>query len=1213
MRNLCLLACWVFAGAVFAEEPPVVDVPLKPMVLTEGDVVLRADRPAVLPINVPLVSHVALEPGDVRSLELTLKCRRTKARIDTLFRLDADRAEFDLQQHESLQAIRLNAGQTLALVGWKSSWHYDGSVKIEHLALTRQDASGKVVTIPLPETFKDGVAETEHGRFELAGLSNRDKFPLIDGQAKVETKGDAYTVAGALRVTMKVVNGTLYIHTNGRASWDKGFNWAPALLFTPKTDGVYACRGQATLRSVQDKQNMSLLIGVLRSTGPPLTGQKLSIHRVTGGKSADVDSEPLYTHTFKGTGDGRAEQVTFDITGPMHQSLTTTAADIASLVAVIEGDDQADGAVTIQKDAEGLLKVVSRPKHVLFDTAIKPEPGVYAQMRDGKLYYGDRRLRLWSTVMDGSGQRFRALGFNCLRMWGQSDFYSADSAKRGESMRYEKGDGSSLDRYDRQFADMKSNGMFIMVATTVGRGMPLKWIRGDDSWIAGGDDWEQWKNAIAKKADPTFAYLDERLWKVRLKHLENYLNHVNPYTGKRYAEDEAIALIELENERAVVKRWCERGFDQWPDYFRNKLQRHWNNWLRDVYRTNDGLRQAWGRLDDGETLDGDKVKLAPVLSEHKKYPAQRGRDFVRFAMERVANRNQECVTLARSLAPQGVGSNVVPFSFDSQYEPSLPWQYSNSLGDTSTVSMYFWNLDSSLTRPPSLYVLDSHRTDDKLAVVYETGRSRPSRYRSEYPYMLAVMTAWQDFDIVSWHGHWMKGSPEELMAGVNLPPMSHFWTGVHLEHDPTMTSSMALAGLIYRHAAVETAPDPVIIDVGRDAAMGYERWHGIGGSEMSTATFTRGTRVRFHPDRDGAILNEGGNPLDQFTPGDEAMRTGRHVLWDWPRGRLIIDSPTAKVFIGPTPSSHHFAGGITLSGINTPWIAFAMVSADGRPLVGDNATDRLFISAVYDSQNTGFDFDWSVDNNPKNQAKAVRDLGHAPILVDPVHYTLSFPTALRGRLNGYDFAMRQVDSQQVNDANTIRRHGETWWMGELHIEQRGKARAVEVDSSPGADHAKPDSDAPAVESTDLALAKVDHPMPGLSWGDNFARAHRLLREATFTRGTLLPTTTTDAEQRRIVLSDTRGVFEKPADVELQFDEAGRMKRLSVTFTENPAFVDVIDRLQRRYGEPVAKHLVDTAERESRVKWTAHADPADLAVTATEVQGVIRIRYDLDRK
>ena len=63
--------------------------------------------------------------------------------------------------------------------------------------------------------------------------------------------------------------------------------------------------------------------------------------------------------------------------------------------------------------------------------------------------------------------------------------------------------------------------------------------------------------------------------------------------------------------------------------------------------------------------------------------------------------------------PPGVGVAVAPFSFDTQYRPSIPWDYSKSLGDVNCFGMYFWGLSEELARPPSLYVIDSHTLADR--------------------------------------------------------------------------------------------------------------------------------------------------------------------------------------------------------------------------------------------------------------------------------------------------------------------------------------------------------------------------------------------------------------------------------------------------------------------------------------------------------------------
>ena len=189
--------------------------------------------------------------------------------------------------------------------------------------------------------------------------------------------------------------------------------------------------------------------------------------------------------------------------------------------------DAAGAAVAAKPDGaiDGTMRVAEHPKHTLFDVPVRIEPGVYATIRDGRLFYGDRRLRLWSQVKDGTGARYRQLGFNGWRAWFQTDFYSPESAVAGRAMDYEKGDGSKLDLYDRRFADMKTHDVFVMFASTVGLGMPVKFVARDGSWMHGlhGADprWAAWRDAVLKAGDQAAAslsYVDPWLWEVRLRH-----------------------------------------------------------------------------------------------------------------------------------------------------------------------------------------------------------------------------------------------------------------------------------------------------------------------------------------------------------------------------------------------------------------------------------------------------------------------------------------------------------------------------------------------------------------------------------------------------------------------------------------------------------------------------------------------------------------------
>ncbi len=72
------------------------------------------------------------------------------------------------------------------------------------------------------------------------------------------------------------------------------------------------------------------------------------------------------------------------------------------------------------------------------------------------------------------------------------------------------------------------------------------------------------------------------------------LSHTNPHTGLTYAEDPAIAMVEINNENGIFQQYFSGAIDDWPDVFRRQLADHWNAWLRERYVGDGELETAWG-------------------------------------------------------------------------------------------------------------------------------------------------------------------------------------------------------------------------------------------------------------------------------------------------------------------------------------------------------------------------------------------------------------------------------------------------------------------------------------------------------------------------------------------------------------------------------------------------------------------------------------------
>src|SRR5690606_12795131 len=119
------------------------------------------------------------------------------------------------------------------------------------------------------------------------------------------------------------------------------------------------------------------------------------------------------------------------------------------------------------------------------------------------------------------------------------------------------------------------------------------------------------------------ASLFEDMQDLHIELTVNLLNHVNPYTGLRYADDPALAMIELQNEDNVWWFAAER-LQSMPTY-RAKLAELFSVWLRRKYGTHEKLVAAWGEhgLDywpewqTGEHLDRNNIVAMPRRADYQ--------------------------------------------------------------------------------------------------------------------------------------------------------------------------------------------------------------------------------------------------------------------------------------------------------------------------------------------------------------------------------------------------------------------------------------------------------------------------------------------------------------------------------------------------------------------------------------------------------------------
>lgn len=104
----------------------------------------------------------------------------------------------------------------------------------------------------------------------------------------------------------------------------------------------------------------------------------------------------------------------------------------------------------------------------------------------------------------------------------------------------------------------------------------------------------------------------EDLQELNIELTVNMLNHLNPLTGKKYADDPALAFVELQNEDNIYWGAIEETLKQTPTY-KKLLSRKFSTWLKQKYATEAGLRKAWNNegIESGESLDAENIYPHP--------------------------------------------------------------------------------------------------------------------------------------------------------------------------------------------------------------------------------------------------------------------------------------------------------------------------------------------------------------------------------------------------------------------------------------------------------------------------------------------------------------------------------------------------------------------------------------------------------------------------
>ena len=390
--------------------------------------------------------------------------------------------------------------------------------------------------------------------------------------------------------------------------------------------------------------------------------------------------------------------------------------------------------------------------------AVPPQAGSRGKVtvRDGHLAFSDgTRARFWGInllnaacypsheVADALALQLAANGFNLVRL------HHADSDRAGgiNPSRTSASDplflDEGLDRFDYLVSRLEAAGIYVLLETATSRTFTAAdGVNDPGPLIPSGHN-------VLPAFAPAWrkAYFD---WATA------WLGRTNRYTGKTYAEDPGVAMVELANENSLVMLWLTGGLERLPEVHRAELARQWNGFVAERYKDDAAIARAWsGSVNPGlrplETLG--RVARAPSgQGTFAQWPTARVADLYDFYLGLETRFYDDLAAHVRGL---GFTQPLVPgITYDT---PAV----AQTMARFDVVDAHIeWDISSSgllrnesiVGHPRSQNLIERMRVAQvgKPMMLSEFNEAFPNDHQAEAPLLWASLASVQDWDALVW-------------------------------------------------------------------------------------------------------------------------------------------------------------------------------------------------------------------------------------------------------------------------------------------------------------------------------------------------------------------------------------------------------------------------------------------------------------------------------
>lgn len=506
-----------------------------------------------------------------------------------------------------------------------------------------------------------------------------------------------------------------------------------------------------------------------------------------------------------------------------------------------------------------------------------------------------------------------------------------------------------------------------------------------------------------------------------------FYNHVNPYTGLRYADDPTLMAFELKNEDSPfwALDWIKKGL---PVYWK-EIQQQYSKFLEEKYGTTEALQEAW-------TLDG----YSSVLAEDESIEQGNVDLFEMSGWHEETSDKDIAMRPRKSDQTEFLHRKLVEF-----YERS--YQYLRDIGCKQAICGSNWRGHSYSIR----HVLEA---DSRLD------------YLDQHDYFDHPQGGWRTTDAVQ-HNRSMLKSPQAGLIGnlaprqvINRPYTVSEWNiGGWNEHLMEASFSMVSTGLLQgwdglihfvllprgkyqdnemlSNGFFNVGQNPSVIQQYPTLA---RMWHRkdiqeaepvfirrIAPSEINMPSMipTRFLPEAFIPnfaddlpdkDQYGHMLSIVGKVGNEFVSSPQPHFEAEHIdqyldqegkkvksmsgelFWDWGNGYMVIDTQKSQGVCGYIGDLQIATRSLRIES-ETRYGMVLVTSLDDERSIDESGS--ILITALGRARNTGTVYGNAADRTgksdrhasnirlPEDQRVAVLELGEAPIITEPITGSLT--------------------------------------------------------------------------------------------------------------------------------------------------------------------------------------------------------------------------------